>query len=74
MRYDVEISAGYMEYFAGLVTEIKGDTIPIGAGTLNYTLREPLGVVGAHRRVQPSAALHRGQVRRAARRRQHARS
>ena len=46
MRFDVEISAGYMEYFAGLVTEIKGDTIPIGAGTLNYTLREPLGVVG----------------------------
>ena len=46
MRFDVEISAGYMEYFAGLVTEIKGNTIPIGAGTLNYTLREPLGVVG----------------------------
>jgi betaine-aldehyde dehydrogenase len=45
MRYDVEISAGYIDYFAGLVTEIKGDTIPIGAGTLNYTLREPLGVV-----------------------------
>jgi betaine-aldehyde dehydrogenase len=35
-----------MEYFAGLVTEIKGDTIPIGPSTLNYTLREPLGVVG----------------------------
>ena len=46
MHFDVEISAGYMEYFAGLVTEIKGDTIPIGPGTLNYTLREPLGVVG----------------------------
>ena len=46
MRFDVEISAAYMEYFAGLVTEIKGDTIPIGPGTLNYTLREPLGVVG----------------------------
>lgn len=46
MRYDVEISVGYMEYFAGLVTEIKGDTIPVGPGTLNYTLREPLGVVG----------------------------
>jgi betaine-aldehyde dehydrogenase len=40
------MSVGYMEYFAGLVTEIKGDTIPIGPGTLNYTLREPLGVVG----------------------------
>ena len=46
MRFDVEISVAYMEYFAGLVTEIKGSTIPIGAGTLNYTLREPLGVVG----------------------------
>ncbi len=46
MRFDVEISAAYMEYFAGLVTEIKGSTIPIDAGTLNYTLREPLGVVG----------------------------
>ena len=45
MRFDVDISAGYMEYFAGLVTEIKGDTIPIGPGTLNYTLREPLGVI-----------------------------
>jgi len=45
MLYDVEISADYMEYFAGLVTEIKGATIPIGTGTLNYTLREPLGVV-----------------------------
>jgi len=45
MAYDVEISASYMDYFAGLVTEIKGDTIPIGAGSLNYTLREPLGVI-----------------------------
>jgi betaine-aldehyde dehydrogenase len=45
MAYDVEISASYMDYFAGLVTEIKGDTIPIGAGSLNYTVREPLGVV-----------------------------
>ena len=45
MLYDVEISADSMDYFAGLVTEIKGSTIPIGAGTLNYTLREPLGVV-----------------------------
>ncbi|HET7096701.1 MAG TPA: aldehyde dehydrogenase family protein, partial [Casimicrobiaceae bacterium] len=46
MRYDVDMSAGYIEYFAGLVTEIKGDTIPIGPGALNYTLREPLGVIG----------------------------
>ena len=72
MRFDVEISADYMDYFAGLVTEIKGDTIPIGAGTLNYTLREPLGRRRAHRRVQSSVAVHRRQMRRAARRRQHA--
>jgi len=45
MLYDVDISVGYMEYFAGLVTELKGSTIPIDPGTLNYTLREPLGVV-----------------------------
>jgi len=45
MFYDVDISAEYMEYFAGLVVEMKGATIPIGPGVLNYTLREPLGVV-----------------------------
>jgi betaine-aldehyde dehydrogenase len=45
MRYDVDISAGYMDYFAGLVTEVKGTTIPIASNVLNYTLREPLGVV-----------------------------
>jgi betaine-aldehyde dehydrogenase len=45
MRYDIDISVGYMELFAGLVTEIKGATIPIAGNVLNYTLREPLGVV-----------------------------
>jgi betaine-aldehyde dehydrogenase len=34
-----------LEYFAGLVLEIKGETIPTGNGSLNYTRREPLGVV-----------------------------
>ena len=45
MLYDVEISAAYMDYFAGMVTELKGCTIPIEPGVLNYTLREPLGVI-----------------------------
>src|SRR5450631_62121 len=45
MLYDVAISADYMDYFAGLVTEIKGSTIPIAAGVLNYTVREPLCVI-----------------------------
>jgi betaine-aldehyde dehydrogenase len=45
MLYDVAISADYMELFAGLVTELKGSTIPVGTGSVHYTLREPLGVV-----------------------------
>jgi betaine-aldehyde dehydrogenase len=45
MRYDVEISAEYLEYFAGLILEAKGSTLPVKPGVLNYTIREPLGVV-----------------------------
>jgi len=42
---DVESGALAFEYFAGLVTELKGTTIPVGGKNLNYTLREPLGVI-----------------------------
>ena len=41
---DIEIAAGGIEYFAGLVQETKGETIPTGTDDLNITLREPLGV------------------------------
>jgi betaine-aldehyde dehydrogenase len=34
-----------LEFYAGLVTEAKGETIPVKAGHLNYSVREPLGVV-----------------------------
>ena len=34
-------------YFAGLGSELKGETIPLGEEVLSYTRREPLGVVGA---------------------------
>ena len=71
MVADAKIAAAGIEYFAGLVTEIKGQTIPMGPGLFNYTLREPLGVVRADRRVQPPADVRRGEDRRAARRRQH---
>ncbi|MEQ8330837.1 MAG: aldehyde dehydrogenase family protein [Longimicrobiales bacterium] len=33
-------------YFAGMADKIHGDTIPVSGPFLNYTLREPLGVVG----------------------------
>jgi betaine-aldehyde dehydrogenase len=45
MVNDARIAAGSIEYFAGLVTEIKGETIPMGERSFNYTVREPLGVV-----------------------------
>jgi len=33
-------------YFAGLADKIEGSTIPVSGPFLNYTLREPVGVVG----------------------------
>jgi acyl-CoA reductase-like NAD-dependent aldehyde dehydrogenase len=33
-------------YFAGLADKVQGATIPVAGPFLNYTLREPLGVVG----------------------------
>ena len=45
LAHDAGFAANGIEYFAGLATEIKGETIPMGPGNLNYTVREPLGVV-----------------------------
>lgn len=45
MRGDATVAAAQMEFFAGLVTEMKGDTIPMGPERVNMTVREPLGVV-----------------------------
>jgi betaine-aldehyde dehydrogenase len=42
---DAGFAADGIDYFAGLATEVKGETIPMGDNNLNYTLREPLGVV-----------------------------
>src|ERR1700761_3565427 len=33
-------------YFAGMADKIEGAVIPVDAGFLNYTVREPIGVVG----------------------------
>lgn len=41
---DVETAARQIDFFAGLVTEAKGATIPAGADTHCYTVREPYGV------------------------------
>lgn len=46
LAMDAGFAADVLEYFAGLATEIKGETIPMGDGNFNYTLQQPLGVVG----------------------------
>jgi len=45
MRKDVPIATAQLRYFAGLVLQLRGETIPTGPGRLNYTLRQPFGVV-----------------------------
>jgi betaine-aldehyde dehydrogenase len=42
---DARFAANGLDYFAGLATEIKGETIPMGDGNFNYTIREPMGVI-----------------------------
>nr|MBF0683685.1 aldehyde dehydrogenase family protein [Pseudomonas sp.] len=42
---DAGFAADCLDYFAGLATEVKGETIPMGDGNLNYTIQEPLGVI-----------------------------
>ena len=45
---DTPDAAKCFQYYAGWVTKITGQTIPLSTGPfLNYTRREPLGVVGA---------------------------
>lgn len=43
---DVPRTAANFRYFGGMADKLQGDQIPVEAGFLNYTLREPIGVVG----------------------------
>ena len=45
-RLDVPRTAGCFRYFGGMADKFQGETIPVEAGFLNYTLHEPVGVVG----------------------------
>jgi acyl-CoA reductase-like NAD-dependent aldehyde dehydrogenase len=48
MRGQLERLPEYFYYYAGLADKVQGDVIPtLQPGFLNYTLREPVGVVGA---------------------------
>ena len=47
-RYvDLPFVVEVFQYYAGWATKIHGETIPVRGPFFNYTLREPLGVVGA---------------------------
>lgn len=46
-RSQAAIYPKWFRYFAGLADKIQGITVPVGEGYLNYTTREPLGVVAA---------------------------
>jgi betaine-aldehyde dehydrogenase len=45
MRFDANLAAALVDYFAGIATEVKGETIPQKDGRLTYVVREPVGVV-----------------------------
>jgi len=46
-QVDVPSIAGVFQYFSGWATKLTGDTIPVNPSFFTYTLREPVGVVGA---------------------------
>jgi len=46
MVSDALVAAAQMEFFAGLVTEMKGASIPMGPDVVNFSVREPRGVIG----------------------------
>ena len=45
MTSDALIAAAQLDFFAGLVTEMKGASIPMGPDVVNFSVREPIGVV-----------------------------
>lgn len=45
-RNEVQSAARVFRYYAGAMDKFFGETIPMGSGVLDFTLREPVGVVG----------------------------
>jgi betaine-aldehyde dehydrogenase len=45
-RWEIGAVADVMEYYAGAANKIGGDTIPVSKPGFDFTLREPIGVVG----------------------------
>lgn len=45
-RADIGAAARYFEFYAGLADKVRGTTLPLGDGYVDYTVREPFGVSG----------------------------
>jgi len=46
-QIDIREAVESFRYYAGWTTKLQGDTLPVRGNILNYTVREPVGVVGA---------------------------
>ncbi len=46
-RDEAGLGARVFEYYAGALTKFGGQTLPVARGGLDFTLREPMGVVAA---------------------------
>ena len=46
-QIDVPMVANCFHYFSGWATKLSGETLPVSPQFFTYTLREPVGVVGA---------------------------
>ena len=46
-RDEVQLGARIFEYYAGAIGKFFGHTIPVAGGGLDFTLRQPMGVVAA---------------------------
>ena len=42
---DVEVAANYLDFFSGLGTEIKSDSVPASKDGMHFSVREPYGIV-----------------------------
>ena len=46
-KIDVAMAMETLRYYAGWADKVTGDTLPVSGNFFTYTLREPVGVVGA---------------------------
>ncbi len=46
-RDEIALGARVFEYYAGAITKFCGQTIPVARGGLDFTLRQPMGVIAA---------------------------